>query len=349
MLSAEALYGKAITLLESVPGKAEAALYSNRSMVRLNLNKVEQSLEDAKKCLEVDPTFVKAYFRKAQALTRLNEWDEAVEAAKAGEKLDPSNKEFAKLIEQAQADKAKDAEAKANLKRDAQDVRVELHNASTARTPPVKKEKKEGEEEDTSMRGYKTTTDGKKTSYFHTEITQEAKDLIAAQGFGKPVKLDVAGEEKEAKGGGSSWNQAGTYEERGMTKWVNENFPEALKGISFGLPGEKGGQVVVTAVTDIKGPATVTVARGKRKHIMDLSFDVEYEIKVNGETGSGKLSYSEVTTNEEDDFEVQCTVGAEMPTALREVSEAFVKSGGQGLQPIVSKALKDVIATFKTQ
>lgn len=350
MLSAEALYGKAITLLESIPnGKVEASLYSNRSMVRLNLNKVELSLDDAKKCIAVDPTFVKAYYRKAQALTRLNEWDEAIATAQEGEKLDPSNKEFAKLVEKAEADKAKDVEDKAKLKRDAQDVRVELHNASTARAPPVKKEKKDGEEQDTSMRGYKTTSDGKKTSYFHTDISQEAKELIAKQGFGKPQKLDAPTDEKEAKGGGSSWNQAGTFEEKNMKKWINENFPEALKGKSFDLPGEKGGQVVVKDVIDIKGDATITVARGKRKHMMDLTFDVEYQIQVNGETGSGKLTYSEVTANDDDDFEVQCTIGSETPSALREVSDAFVKSGGTGLQPIVTKAIKDIIATFKTQ
>merc|ERR1719361_164617 len=210
MPSAELLYGKAITLLESMPGKAEAALYSNRSMVRLNLSKVELALEDANKCIEVDPSFVKAYHRKAQALNRLNEWDDAIAAAEKGLKLEPSNKAWQELIDKANKDKAADAEDKAKLKRDAQDVRVELHNASTARAPPVKKEKKEGEgDEDSSMRGYKKTADGKTTSYFHTEITEEAKELIAKQGFGKPQKLDSAVDDDVSKG--SAWNKAGTY------------------------------------------------------------------------------------------------------------------------------------------
>jgi hypothetical protein len=348
MPSAESLYGKAISLMESISGATvEAPLYSNRAMVRLNLNKVEEALADSKKCLEIDPNFVKAHYRKAQALIRLSEWDDAIAAARDGEKLEPDNKEFAKLIEKAEADKAKDAEDKAKLKRDAQDVRVELHNASTARAPPVKKEKKEGDE-DNSMRGYKTTSDGKKTSYFHTEISDEAKKLIAEQGFGKPQKLEVATEEKAAKGGGSSWNQAGTYEERGMTKWVKETFPKELTGKAFELPGEKGGRIVVTNVTGIDGPATITVARGKRKYVMDLSFDVEFEIQVGDEKGSGKLSYSEVTTDEDDGFEVMCSVNSETPASLREVSDAFAKSGGTGLQPTITKAVKDLIATFKT-
>ena len=41
------------------------------------------------------------------------------------------------------------------------------------------------------MRGYKKTSDGKTTSYFHTEISEEAKRLIEQQGFGKPQKLEA--------------------------------------------------------------------------------------------------------------------------------------------------------------
>lgn len=345
MPSAELLYGKAISLLASIPGKEEATLYSNRSMVRLNLNKVEESLADANKCLELDPKFVKAYHRKAQALVRLGEWDDAVAAARAGAELEPDNKAFPELIEKAQQDKEKDAADKAKLKRDAQDVKVELHNASTARAPPVKKDRKEGEEDDTSMRGYKTTADGKKTSYFHTDISDEAKKLIAEQGFGKPQKLDVPIEEKEAKGGGSSWNQAGTYEEKGMTKWIHEAMSQAIQAVAFELPGSVG-SVAVTAVTEASGDASIAVARGKRKHVADLSFVVEFEAKVSGQTGRGKLTYSEVTSDLDDGFEVSYEASADTPPAMREVFDAYVKPAGNHFQAAVNAAVRQVITEF---
>ncbi|CAK0823710.1 unnamed protein product, partial [Prorocentrum cordatum] len=120
MPSAELLYGKAISVLESLPDKREAALYSNRSMVRLNLNKVEEALADANKCIEVDPTFVKAFHRKATALTRLNEFDDAVAAAEEGRKLQPDDKSWTELVEKAQKLKEEDAADKARLKKDAQ-------------------------------------------------------------------------------------------------------------------------------------------------------------------------------------------------------------------------------------
>ena len=66
---------------------------------------------------------------------------------------------------------------------------MELHNASTARAPP--KASKAQSLESSEMRGYKKTSDSKTTSYFHTEISEEAKRLIEQQGFGKPQKLEA--------------------------------------------------------------------------------------------------------------------------------------------------------------
>mmetsp|Transcript_15336 Transcript_15336/g.23417 ORF Transcript_15336/g.23417 Transcript_15336/m.23417 type:complete len:400 (+) Transcript_15336:94-1293(+) len=351
MPSAELLYGKAISVLATLPGKQEATLFSNRAMVRLNLNKVEESLEDSKKCLELDPKFVKAWHRKAQALIRLNEWDDAIAAAEEGLKIEPENKAFVELKEKAQKDKEKDAEDKAKLKRDAQDVRVELHNASTARAPPQKKEKKEGEDGDdvdTSMRGYKVRADGKKTSYFHTDISEEAKKLIEQQGFGKPQKLETApAEVVEVKGGGSQWNQAGTYEEKNMSKWVDERMKEALKGITFEVPAAGGGTITTSQVTKTSGDASISVSRGKRRYLLDLSVDVEFEGTVGDCIGKGTLKYTEVSTAD-DEPEVTMEI-AEATPQIREVFNAFVKPAGQGLQPLVMKELKKVVEEYKTK
>lgn len=347
MMSAELLFGKAIKVLDTMPGKAEAALYSNRAMVRLNLNKVEGALEDAKKCLELDPKFVKAYYRKAQALVRLNMWDEAIATAQAGAVLEPDNKVFPELIEKAQQDKQKDVDDKERLKRDAQDVRVELHNASTARVAP-KKETNGKAPEDGSMRGYKKTADGKTTSYFHTEISEEAKKLIEQQGSGKPKKLEGEVREDEvAVPGSSKWNKAGTYEEKGMTKWVEERLKTVLTGLSFEIPTGAGGSIHTTAVDGFKGDASISISRGKRRHILDMSFDVSYEAKVGDIGGKGRLSLSEVTSSIEDEPEVKVEINMETPPAVREVLDAFVKPSGQGLRPLVLAEIRKLIEEYK--
>lgn len=350
MPSAELLYGKAIELLEGIPGKQEAALYSNRSMVRLNLNKVEDSLKDAIKCMEVDPKFVKAYHRKAQALLRLNDYDDAIAAAKEGVAIDPSNTSFQELIDKAEKEKEKDAEDKKKLKRDAQDVRVELHNASTARSAQPKPKTEGAEDEDSSMRGYKTRADGAKTSYFHTDISDEAKKLIEAQGFGKPKKIetpsDVPG--AEVKGGGSQWNQAGTYEEKGMKKWIDDRLQKGLIGVTFQIPTASGGDIKVTEVTSITGDASISCSRGKRRHLLDLSFEAKYEGKVGDNVGSGKFNFSEVSTGG-DDPEVQIEINSDAPREVREVFEAFVKPAGQGLQPLVLAEIRKILDEYKAQ
>jgi len=353
MPSAELLYGKAIAILDTMPGKQEAPLYSNRSMVRLNLNKAEEALADANKCLEVDPKFVKAYHRKATALTRLNEWDDAIAAAEEGRKLEPDNKSWAEIVEKAEKLKEQDGADKAKLKSDAQDVRVELHNASTARAPPKKEPKTQGEE--SGMRGYKKTADGRTTSYFHTDISDEAKRLIAEQGFGKPQKLENPQEVEQAnvKGGGSQWNQAGTYEEKGMTKWIEEQLHSKVAGVNFPIPAGfgdlPGGVIRCSSVGSIKGDASISVSRGKRRHLLDMSFDVNFEAKFGATsdvTGKGQLSFSEVNPDG-DDPEVEMKVDSNVAPAVREVFNAFVKPGGQGLQPLVVKEIRAIIEEYK--
>lgn len=201
------------------------------------------------------------------------------------------------------------------------------------------------------MRGYKTTADGKMTSYFHTDISNEAKELIAKQGFGKPQKLDdaVAAEKAsaDAKGGGSAWNQAGTYEEKNMFSWVQEQLTSRLKGLKFALPGGKG-SIATTDVKDVKGEATISVSRGKRRRLMDVSLVVDFEATVgDGEVkGSGHYVLQDLTADDGGECELETNVDNSTPQSVREVLDAFAKPGGQGLQPLLKDELKKLVAEY---
>lgn len=72
-----------------------------------------QPLQDAIRCIEIDPKFVKAHHRKAHALLRRGDWDEAISAAEEGLSLEPGNAEFQELIDKARRDRETDAEDKA--------------------------------------------------------------------------------------------------------------------------------------------------------------------------------------------------------------------------------------------
>lgn len=69
----------------------DGIFYSNRSGAFASLKQFEQALEDANKCLELRPDFVKGYSRKGVALFGMGKHKEAEEAYDAGLKLDPAN------------------------------------------------------------------------------------------------------------------------------------------------------------------------------------------------------------------------------------------------------------------
>jgi stress-induced-phosphoprotein 1 len=72
-LKAAASYTKAI--------KAEPlnhVYYSNRSQAFLKLSKITKAVEDADKCIQLAPDFVKGYHRKAAALAALNDEEKKI-------------------------------------------------------------------------------------------------------------------------------------------------------------------------------------------------------------------------------------------------------------------------------
>ena len=91
-LKAAASYTKAI--------KAEPenhVFYSNRSQAFLKLSKVGKALDDADKCIALNPTFVKGYHRKASALHAGERTDEAVEVLLTAIELGLDNNELVRM------------------------------------------------------------------------------------------------------------------------------------------------------------------------------------------------------------------------------------------------------------
>lgn len=76
-LKAAAAYTKAIKLEPN-----NHVYYSNRSQAFLKLSKVSKAVEDADKCIQLAPEFVKGYHRKAAALAALNDPVKTDEACK---------------------------------------------------------------------------------------------------------------------------------------------------------------------------------------------------------------------------------------------------------------------------
>lgn len=147
----------------------------------------------------------------------------------------------------------------------------------------------EDSEDNVILKGYKETSDGKKTSYFHRELSEEEKSLI---GDTTPKRIDGSNQsidntpQRLPKSlSGSPWNSAGTYEEKDISSWAFPKLTKLFSDIQYTVDGKdindstsKSCSVAVTNVTNVDGDALVTVARGKKRFVLDLRADIEWKV-----------------------------------------------------------------------
>lgn len=93
-------YTKALKLSESESESERAVLYRNRCACYLKLNDYNKAKADASKALETDPGDIKARFRRAQALHKLGQLDQAFLDSQKCAQLEPKNKTFQELLRQ---------------------------------------------------------------------------------------------------------------------------------------------------------------------------------------------------------------------------------------------------------
>jgi hypothetical protein len=91
-------------------------------------------------------------------------------------------------------------------------TKTEMKNTESKKTAK-EEERDEEEENENKIRGYKLTTDGRKTTFFNNEMDEQTKALI---GNIAPQKIECSDAAGAGAGGvsngGSAWNAAGTFE-----------------------------------------------------------------------------------------------------------------------------------------
>jgi tetratricopeptide (TPR) repeat protein len=87
--------------------------FSNRSACYVSLSQWDKAAADAKECLKLNPTFLKAYYRLALSLSEAGDLDAAHSAAKQGLSVDPDNSQLLKQLRIING-KKKDAAKKSN-------------------------------------------------------------------------------------------------------------------------------------------------------------------------------------------------------------------------------------------
>uniref|UniRef100_K3X3Q4 Hsp70-Hsp90 organising protein n=1 Tax=Globisporangium ultimum (strain ATCC 200006 / CBS 805.95 / DAOM BR144) TaxID=431595 RepID=K3X3Q4_GLOUD len=77
---------------------ANHVYYSNRSAAYAGWHKFKEAADDAAKCIEVNPDFVKGYHRHGVALKGLKKYEEALATLRLGQRKDFNNRDLNKLI-----------------------------------------------------------------------------------------------------------------------------------------------------------------------------------------------------------------------------------------------------------
>lgn len=198
---AEVLYSRCIEIGQKEKLKDLHIYYGNRSASRCGMSKLKLALEDAKECIRLNPKWAKGYFRKGQVYVKLKEYGRAYVAFQSVVELEESNKNGKKQME-ISLEKAKELgqdytssddqvedKTMEDVKRDEKTVKkVEVKKENGG----VKKNKTEVVKETgdlSNVRGYKKLADGRTTTFFNNEMTEEVKTLI---GDIAPKKIEDA-------------------------------------------------------------------------------------------------------------------------------------------------------------
>ena len=288
---ADLLYSKALEI------SSDAALHSNLSLVKFNMGLFDDARKEAQQAVQSDGTYVKAFWRLSQALTKLHRTDDAIETIQRGITIEPDNKAFLKELAKLQQQKKEEIDLMEVEPVVDPDVTTTQLNSTTepAVANQTKKQNKvlNGKNSDSlpttmtdnefsksdHIKGYKIVN-GKKTSFFHNEMTDEVKELI---GDIAPKRLsvqdvDVAPVESTAIPGASVWNKAGTWEERDVTAWAKESFEKTLKEVSYTFPALAPGAVARVTKAIVEGTASYASVRGKKRYIYEFKVIIHWEV-----------------------------------------------------------------------
>lgn len=342
--TADILYSKA---LEHEP-KAHA-IFGNRSMTRLSMGQFEEALADANAAIAISEDWPKGHFRRAKALTALDRHAAALDAIRRAVELAPDDKSL-KKEEAACAAKAKEAEearAAAPEKFWGEDepmTTTPIVDAPKPKSKPPKKIEKaapeanstakgkdDDNEEGEQIRGYKILPDGRKTSFFDHQMTEEEKKLLGYERSGdgslnlKPKQLSAEEakaleEEQKSSAGASSVWAGNTWEDRKMNDWAETKLRELTAGCTA-TAGED--TIVMKEVESFTGTASVYVKKGKKRYFYDLSFKLKWEIE--SLDASGTLDYKDVVQDDVEDGDVcpQVKLGSNTSDPVRKLVKAL--------------------------
>merc|ERR1712232_1171033 len=325
----------------------------------MGTHKYSDAVSDASNAIECDGNYSKAYWRLGVAYSGWEKYQEAIEAYTQGISVlnGADEKTWHKEIEKCRS-KAK-VKPEAPTRRpvtSSNSISKPITTTNTATTSTNSKKQKDDMDKDDSkiftksdaVRGYKIV-DGKKTSYFHNEQTEEVKKLI---GDIAPKRISTTPTPAANNGSAntkpestSAWNKAGTWEEKDYTKYAQQLLTDALSKVEYSISDsdalaihkELGAATAkVSKIKNVDGHASIAQVRGKRRYVYEYSLDIEFKIILAmdlDEVVTGTFKYPEIdgTTCDDNgadldfiDFKIKDCDGDH----YRKLTDIIVRKGG---------------------
>ncbi|GMF28481.1 unnamed protein product [Phytophthora lilii] len=348
---AEVLYSRAITVNESDPLHNQHIFFANRSAARCSMGKAVLALEDADACVALDATYAKGFFRKAQALVKLNRFKEALAVLDEAKALEPSNKSVTTLYTKVQEMAKKEKEAPVAPAPKKVVTRVEVPQTGTPAPASTKTAAASSTvvDEDAEIvghvRGYKKLADGRVTTFFNNELSEEAKQLIgdiAPKKVEDPNKVQI-----KCVDGGSAWNQGNTFEEKDMTSWAKGKLEKIVSGISAPL-GSGEGVVTSLEVSNLKGDASIAVVRGAKRYIFDFTFTLACSLKQGDSTVAGELKFLDLSSDCGGDYDVEAVVPSRYQSEGGKALHAALNSSSSPFRQALAAQLAQFVEEYHT-
>ena len=339
------LYTKAIELMPT-----NAILHANRSMCHLTMGTCASAVNDALKATELDPSYAKGFYRLGAAQFQAGSYAEAKVSLERGLSLVPNDKDMTAKLKAVQ-EKVSTSSCSTTTTPTPTSSSSSSSSTQQRSSKPINSEKPKKTEESTAedgedlkgMKGYKTTSDGRKTTFFNNELDEKTKSLIGDI-TPKAIAAEAVKTATTAINGGSAWNTAGTFESKNVTPWAKERIKELLGEVEC-----EGGECVISVVDvkDVSGDAEITMNRGKRKFLCDFDVTIEWKITSGGsgsKQGKGSMVVRDINAEKEYDFQVTVDSTSSKDVALD--INAYVKSGSNGLQKAIYTVLDMFFAEF---
>ena len=138
---------------------------------------------------------------------------------------------------------------------------------------------------------------------------------------------------------GSSWNAAGTFESRDLTTWAHHRLKAVLTGVNFNVESCPNCKFETLSISSVDGDAQFIAARGKSKHVCDLSLELTYRIRDEATSAvtESKVRLSDITADGEFEIDWDRVVGG--PSCLSSAQSQAVKTFKTYLNDFVDEFL----------